>query len=167
MANNQLVTPKVIVASGNVYGFDATGINQLLTSADSDPNAVSRTSQSYGLKPSELVNTVRTAMAEDNYLKAEDALQVLSTAGDKVAFQTAYSIYIQALSGNISKEASSQGCTAPVKTKNSKYLICSHTNLPVNKVYQDKYGSCRPLYRRNMQESYEGGFFSNSKIHFG
>lgn len=161
VADNRITLPRVIIASGKPYSFNSQGINHLLTTADSDPVALANTSQSYGLKPSELVEVVREAMAEDNYLKAEDALQVLSTTSDKTAMQTAYSIYVQALAGQKEEKTT---CSAPIKTANSKYLICSHTNLPVHKVYQDKYGNCRPLYRRHMDESYEGGFFSNSKI---
>jgi hypothetical protein len=160
--NRHVEKPKVVVAGGSIYGFDTQGISNLLASGDSDPTAVSLSSQAYGLNPTELVNTVRQALAEDNMLKAEDALQVLSTCGDKVAFQTGYSIYRQALLGELPKKG--PGCSAPIKTANSKHVICSHTNLPVHKVYQDEHGNCRPLYRRGMEESYQGAYFNNSKI---
>jgi hypothetical protein len=53
-----------------------------------------------------------------------------------------------------------------VKNAHSSHRICGHTNLPLHKVYQDKEGNCRPLYRKEMDETYQGAYFLNSKIFF-
>jgi hypothetical protein len=114
-----------------------------------------------------LVDAVRDAMASQNHLKAEDALHVLKTSGDEVAYKTAYNLYISGLNVKTASAEEKTECQAQVKTAHSKYMICSHTGLTVNKVYQDKYGNCQPLYRRGMDDSSEGGFFTNSRVTFG
>jgi hypothetical protein len=49
-------------------------------------------------------------------------------------------------------------------SKVSEHSICGHTGLPIHKVFQDKNGNCQPLYRRGMDETYEGASFMNAKI---
>jgi hypothetical protein len=51
-----------------------------------------------------------------------------------------------------------------VKSSSSEHPVCGHTGLPIHKVYQDDGGNCRPLYRRGMDETYEGASFMNAKI---
>ena len=55
-------------------------------------------------------------------------------------------------------------CSKMIKSAVSEYPVCSHTGLPINKVYQDKDGHCRPLFRKGMDETYEGATFINAKI---
>lgn len=166
IANKRPVAPSVIVLSGRVYEFSPMGINQLLTTADTDPIASAQASPLNTLKPSSLIDSVRDAMAAGNFAKAEEALHVLKTAGDAVAYQAGYVAFVEGLSGRaMKKEAAAKSkCTAPVKTQTSKYVHCSHTGLPLHKVYQDVEGHCLPLYRRQMKESTEGASFLHSKI---
>lgn len=51
-----------------------------------------------------------------------------------------------------------------IKNSTSEHPICSHTGLPVHKVFQDKDGNCQPMYRKGMDETYEGASFMNAKI---
>lgn len=157
---------EMIIAASGVYPFSKNGIDSFLQTNSTDSFAVAQTSQVYGTSPSELLEVVRTAMNEGNYLKAEDALNVLRHSDDITAFNTAFSIYMN----NISKKAGESDigkCQATIKTASSKYLLCSHTGLPVHKTYVDKYGDCQPLYRKAMEESGDGKSFSYSKIKMG
>lgn len=168
VANGKLNPPKVIVASGSIFEFSPDGINDLLVSAETDPVAMSKASDFYGMKPSALVGQVRQAVSAKNFQKAEEVLHVLKMSGDAVAYQTGYAAYYDGLKGggSLKKEASST-CSAPTKTANSKYTLCSHTGLPLHKVYQDDNGDCHPSYRKQMSDSSEGGAsFLHSRIYF-
>lgn len=63
------------------------------------------------------------------------------------------------------KEVEACKCDLLIKNaKNSKHPICGHTGLPINKVYTDKHGNCRPLFRRGQDESFEVGSYMTAKI---
>jgi hypothetical protein len=113
------------------------------------------------LKPSEVLNNLRQAMNDGNHAKAEDALNVLANCGDKKAYDVAFQVYMEGLSG---KKVAETKCSLMVKSAVSEYPVCSHTGLPINKVFQDKDGNCRPLFRKGMDETYEGASFINAKI---
>lgn len=114
------------------------------------------------LKPSEVINNLKSALAEGNHAKAEDALNVLANCEDKKAYETGFQIYMDGMSGV--KVAEETKCSKMLKNAVSEYPICTHTGLPINKVYQDKNGYCRPLFRKGMDETYEGASFINAKI---
>jgi hypothetical protein len=105
-------------------------------------------------------------MNEGNYEVAEDALHVLSESGDDVAYKAGYGMYVKGLHGY--KQAEKTTCNAQVKLASSKYMICSHTSLPIHEVYQDERGACRPLYRKRIEESSEGSgaSFIQSRVYF-
>jgi len=166
IANKQITEPKVAVAAGRIYELSAEGLSSLLSDGMTDQRAVAKTSAMYDVKPSELVNIIKAAMAEKNYLKAEDALNVLQASNNDLAFSEGYTAYVNGLRG-VRKEASVQSkCSAPVKVASSKYLICSHTGLPVHKVYQDENGDCHPLYRKEMKDTATGASFLQSRIYW-
>lgn len=157
--------PKVLIAGGNIYEFSRDGLDSMLASANTDPVALAKTSPMYDEKPSDLVDKIRLAMQSQNYLAAEEALHVLKQSNNEQAYKSGYSLYIGGLNGKTAIEKSN--CSMPVQTRASKYLTCSHTGLPLSKVYQDEYGHCRPLYRRGMENSSDGGgSFLTSKILF-
>jgi hypothetical protein len=145
------VMPKVVVADGMVYEFSKSGLDKMLASEANDSSVLAETSPMYGLKPSDLVDQVRQAMADNNFDRATDALHVLKQGNDEFAYRTAYDIYVVGLKGETKEQTT--GCSAPVKLGSSVKKICSHTGLPVDKVYQDKYGQCKPLYRRGMDDA--------------
>lgn len=167
----KLEIPTLLISANGLADFSKEGVSEALSEmADQEVLAVA--SPVYGQKPSDLIKQIRDAMAESNYLKAEDALNVLQKSGDVKAFQTGYEVYVSALSNGgkpMAKTASISGatCKMPHKVANSKYIICGHTNLPLHKVYQDKNGDCHPLYRKGMSETAEGGSFLHSKIYMG
>lgn len=163
-ANNRLVNPDLLLCNGSVLPFTKTSINKLFVNDESDYKVAAVASPLYSLKPSDLVQNVREAMTEGNFAKAEDALNVLQQHGDEIAYRTALAAYMDGLSMKKIASATESQCSMIVKSASSKHPVCGHTGLPTHKVYQDAYGNCHPLYRKGMEESYQGAFFMNSKI---
>lgn len=166
VVKGKLLDPGLIISNGAVESFSQEGINSLFKKDATDFKTAAVASPLYGLKASELVQSVRDAMVEQNFAKAEDALNILAHSGDDKAYQTAFALYTNGL--NMTKVASSQECKCSmiVKNSSSKHELCGHTGLPLHKVYQDKNGDCHPLYRRGMDDTHEGAYFLNSKIFF-
>ena len=159
--NGKVNKPNVMVCNGTISSFDGNEINKLYVNNCTDYKAAAAASPLYALKASDVVNNIRTAMAEGNYSKAEDALNVLAESGDMKAYATGFGIY---KNGLIGKKADECHCNMIIKNSTSEHPICGHTGLPIHKVYQDKDGNCRPLYRRGMDETYEGAMFMDAKI---
>lgn len=156
--------PTVMICNGSILNFDKISINSLYVNNQSDYKAAAVASPMFGLKPSELINNIRTAVIEGNHAKAEDALNVLSNSGDEKAYATGFQIFLQGLGSKVATASTECTCSMIINTKVSQHPICGHTGLPIHKVYQDKDGNCRPLYRRGMDETYEGATFMNAKI---
>ena len=161
VTEGKLNKPTVMLCNGSLTTFDKPGINQLVSENKSDSKVAAVASTMSTLKPSELINNLRQAMVDGNHAKAEDALNVLANCGDQRAYDTAFQIYMTGLAG---VKTATTKCSKMIKSAVSEYPVCSHTGLPVNKVYQDKDGNCRPLYRKGMDETYEGASFINAKI---
>lgn len=162
IAAGKLQKPGLLICNGTAASFDKEGINALYVNNQSDFKVAAAASPQFGLKPSDLIDNIRQAAAEGNYGKAEDALNVLASCNDAKAYATGFHIYKQGLLGQVAPTATQ--CSKMMKSASSEHPVCSHTGLPVHKVYQDKDGNCRPLYRRGMEETYEGASFMNSKI---
>lgn len=157
----KLQKPTVMLCNGSIASFDKKSINELVGQNKTDSKVAAVASTMSTLKPSEVVNNLRQALAEENFAKAEDALNVLANSGDAKAYATAFHIYMEGLAGRKTAETK---CSHMIKSAVSEHPICSHTGLPINKVYQDKNGYCHPMYRKGMDETYEGASFMNSKI---
>lgn len=162
VAAGKLQKPGLLICNGSLAAFDKSGINSLYVNNQSDFKVAAVASPQFGLKPSELISNIREAAAEGNYGKAEDALNVLASCNDAKAYATGFQIYKQGLLGKVASAEIT--CSKIIKSASSEHPICSHTGLPAHKVYQDQQGNCRPLYRRGMDETYEGASFMNSKI---
>lgn len=161
VANKQIKNPGMIICNGSINEFTADVIDDMVLKNVTDLAVTAATSVYATAKPSDLINTIRTALAEKNYAKAEDALTVLSQSDDQKAYATALQVYMKGF-GKQANEAPK--CNHMLKSANSNQQICAHTGLPVSKTYVDNYGNCRPLYRRGMSETYEGASFNLSKI---
>jgi len=161
ITEGKLTKPAFLLCNGSLAPFDRAGINQLVSQNKYDVKVAAVASTMSTLKPSELITNIRQALDEGNHAKAEDALNVLANCGDKRAYDTAFQVYMDGLAG---KKTAETKCSRMVKSAVSEYPVCSHTGLPINKVYQDKDGNCRPLYRKGMDETYEGATFINAKI---
>jgi hypothetical protein len=164
LVEGKLNKPNIMLCNGSVSSFNQEGVNQLYVNNQSDYKVAAAASPLFGLKPSDLLNNIKSAMAEGNMEKAEDALNVLASMGDEKVYAVGFHAFMSGLGQK--KEASAQTtCSLPLKNaKVSEHPICSHTGLPIHKVYQDKDGNCRPLYRKGMDETYQGAIFNNSKI---
>ena len=161
VADGKLQKPTVMLCNGALTSFDKDGINKLVSENKSDAKVAAVASNFSSLKPSEILVNLRDAVANENYAKAEDALNVLKNSGDERAYEVGFDLYMKGLAGVKTAETK---CSKMIKSANSEYPVCSHTGLPINKVYQDKNGYCRPLYRKGMDETYEGASFLNAKI---
>lgn len=164
VASGKISKPSVLLCNGSVGAFSQQGIEALAADQASDYKAAAVASPSYGLKPSEVLGNLRQALSDGNLASAEDSLNVLANSGDTKAYATAFQLYMTGLSGKVATASETTKCSKMIKNSTSEHAICSHTGLPVHKVYQDKEGNCRPLYRRGMDETYEAAVFNNSKI---
>lgn len=165
LASNKLQKPSLLICNGSMLSFDKSSINKLYVNNQTDYKVAATASPQFGLKPSDLIDNVRTAMAEGNTAKAEDALNILSNSGDVKAYATAFQVFMDGLGGKVATASAEESkCSLMHKSASSQHMICGHTGLPVHKVYQDQHGNCRPHYRRNMDETYEGASFMNAKI---
>ena len=164
VAKNKAMYPNLIVANGSVKPFTKEVIASFVDMEESDYMAASVASPQYDLKPSELIDSVKTAMANSNLEMAEDALNVLKQSGNMLAYAEAFGAYVKGLSSDKEAKAESS-CSLVIKNaKTSKYPICGHTNLPLHKVYQDEFGYCQPLSRKGLTAKYEGTTFMTNKI---
>jgi hypothetical protein len=161
--NGKIIEPTYLISNGGIESLSKAGLARLFKFESIDYKTAATASPLYGLKASELVGLVREAITEQNYAKAEDALNILATSGDDKAYQTAFVEYTNGLGGE--KRADSQ-CNMTRTSSSSKHSICGHTGLPLHKVYQDKNGDCHPLYRKGMEDTHEGAYFMNNKIFF-
>lgn len=164
IAGNRVTAPEVIICNGALSSFSKESISQLLVAGVSDNKVAAVVSPQHTLNAADLVNNVQKAVGEENYAKAEDALNILQQSGNEVAYKEAFACYINGLGGMTKSASSQKSCNMIVKTATSSHPICGHTNLPLHKVYQDEHGNCQPNYRKGMDGNYQGAFFMNSKI---
>jgi hypothetical protein len=163
VAGGKIAKPTFLLCNGAVAPFSQEGINELYVNNATDYKAAAVASPQHELTAGDLLNNIRKAIAEGNHSAAEDALNVISNNGNGQDYMTGLQLYMGGLSQK--KEASSEvTCSMMLKNSTSEHPICGHTGLPVHRVYQDKDGNCRPLYRRGMDETYQGAVFNNSKI---
>lgn len=155
--------PTTVIAGGSIDSFTREGVCRLLEVNDSRMLAVA--SPLYDLKPGELMEQVRLAVAEGNLSKAEDAINVLGEVSPEVQ-KRALEFMIESFNPETLKKVASEqkGCVMMVTSSVSQHPLCGHLNLPLNKVYQDKHGNCRPLHRKNQEDGEESATFMTHKI---
>lgn len=164
LANNKIIKPSIMLCNGSIGDFSQEGINALYVQNHSDFRAAAGASTLSALKPSEVLKNLRDALAEGNHAVAEDALNVLSHSGDGKAYAIGFQTYMSGLAAKTASTHEHVKCAHARQSKTSEHPICAQTGLPTHKIYQDQDGNCRPLYRRGMDETYEGAVFNNSKI---
>ncbi len=165
--NGKIKHPNIMLCQGSVDSFDSNSIRKLYAENISDYKAAAVASPNYQLKTSDLIDNVRAAANEGNLAKAEDALNVIASRGDAKAYASAFKVYASTLKGEKEYDITSDpryNAKDFYVTASSKMPISKQTGLPINKIYIDENGNHRPLYRRNISENYEGGFFMNYKI---
>jgi hypothetical protein len=160
ISNGKIINPEVIICNGTISAFDKQSIDKIHINNEVNYKTAACASPQFELTTGDIINNIRVAISEHNFAKAEDALNVLAQK-DNNAYKTGLVVYMNGLAGN--KKAESK-CNFITKNASSVHPICGHTGLPLHKVYQDKHGNCLPLYRRNMDESYDGAFYMTAKI---
>lgn len=117
VSNGMVQPPSVAIASGKIKAFDKDGINELVHDTRPDTRMIAAASPSYELKPQELLDQVKDAVADGNMAKAEDAINVLGEV-DKNYQRIAISILLSSLSGSdldaLEKTASEKPKDVPV-----------------------------------------------------
>lgn len=166
IVNSQALLPAMVVTENSIKEFSADGISEIIEDSN-DLQAMAMASPLYDLKPQELLTSLASALEEENLAKAEDALHILRESGDSHFYNMGFAMYKQALKGGLTNDRhASHNCSNVIKTANSSHLICGHTGLPVNKVYQDKFGQCRPLHRKGLEDGAETAHFVTSKVYW-
>lgn len=157
--NKKVLNPNYIVANSDIISFDKIGLSKLANENNYDYKAAATANSMNSLNDGDLVENVRAAINEGNLAKAEDTLNVLAHKNNKIAYLNAFEIYSKALSNNENGKVATANCYThcacdkQIKVSTSMYPVCAHLNLPINKVYTDKHGNCRPLYRRGQEDS--------------
>lgn len=166
IANNKVVMPEMMICNGSLMSLSRANINRLFVDNQTDYKAAASVSPLYGLKANELLTIVKEAAAEQNYAKAEDAMNILETMGNEAVYKQAVQEYMSGLS--IVKTAETKTtCAMVIKSANSQHPVCGHTGLALHLTYTDKYGNCLPLYRKDMPEQTESAWFMASKVFSG
>jgi len=108
VSNNSVTEPTVALATGKVYEFSKDGVTEIFNSYEKDSRAMAKASPAYELKNSDLINQIKKAMDENNYDKAEDALNVLASRDDHTAYQAGFAAYMNGLNmkNSLTKQAS-------------------------------------------------------------
>lgn len=159
--NGLVQLPTILISNGTVKPFNADSIKSLYKE-NVDCKAAAIASPLYNLKASDLMETIRQAVSDKNLEKAEDALNVLASVGTGLDYAKALRLFMNQLSIKEAKKETS--CSRMLKTSSSKHPVCGHTGLPLDKVYQDQHGNCRPKYRQAMNDTFEGVLSMDSKV---
>lgn len=78
VSNSMVIPPKVLFANEMVASFSKETVDAVIKSKDGgNRSALAAVSPCYDMKPSELLNVVKESVAEGNYLRAEEAINVL------------------------------------------------------------------------------------------
>lgn len=162
MSKSSVIPPGMCLVAGKVFSLNADGL-KLAQQETPALEVQASASANFDLKSGQLIDQLKIAMLSENYLKAEDILNVLEQRGDLKALGSAQQIYKAGLKGELLPELSK--CAASYISSVSTQRICFHTNLPVDKVYQDSYGNCHPKYRQGMAESFDGASLIDHKVY--
>lgn len=164
LMNNRIMTPDMMICNGSIMALNKGNINSLFIKNQTDFKVAASTSPLYGLKSNELLAIVREAAGEQNYAKVEDAMNQLEQSGDENTYKLALQEYQNGLL--MKKEASdnTSKCPMVIKSGSTQYPTCGHTGLPLHKVFQDKFGNCQPLYRKDTPEQETSVAWMTSKI---
>jgi len=151
--------PTVIMASGQPAEFSKSGIDSLM--------CIDGTARAAGLgidlaQPGKLIEKVKLACENKNFIQAGEILNAIAASGDKTAYHHAFSAYYDALAG---------GKTVSLAVKTIKLSdgneVCEQTFLPPDKVYIDEHGVAHAKYRQNEEKTEPAGGFMNAKILLG
>ncbi|HUU88835.1 MAG TPA: hypothetical protein VMX17_13940 [Candidatus Glassbacteria bacterium] len=166
VTNKKVHIPNLIATKDKPYEFSKEGINKALQSQMSDIGMLAKISPMYDLKPSEIMDRLRSAADKKDYKTAEDALNIIAEKCSPELYATAMAEFMRSLSASkLEKTASTKsGCKMIIHTANHIGPVCGHLNLPLDQVHQDEHGHCRRAYRQHINDTYEGLMFNANKV---
>lgn len=78
VSGNLVVPPKIVFSDNMVTAFSKEAISEIITSGNGgNKRALATASPCYDMKPTELLDVVKQSVAEGNFIRAEDAINVL------------------------------------------------------------------------------------------
>ena len=78
VTGSMVIPPKIVFANGMVTAFSKDSISAIVTAGTGgNKRALATASPCYDMKPSELLDVVKESVAEGNYIRAEEAINVL------------------------------------------------------------------------------------------
>ena len=157
----KVMPPSFLFANGNMEEFSSDGIKKALGLGDQRNSSIAL---GYSCdNPGQLIESVKNACLEKDYLKASEIISAISASGDKKALAYAFGIYTDALGGKMEVKAENKIPTIKVGGQE----VCAQTYLPVDKVYMDENGVCHPKYRQNIEKTDNAAVFMHQKILMG
>jgi len=157
--------PKMIVANGSLFPFSGAGIQTMLAE-ETDAQLMAVAHNVENDTPQALSDKIKYALFNGKTEDAEKLLYVLQEK-DSGSFKDCMALYKSVLAGEKIAIAKPCGCDKLIRTSSSIHPLCGHTGLPANKIYQDKFGQCRPLYRRGFEEQETSITpFASSKVYW-
>jgi hypothetical protein len=158
--NKSPLAPEIVVSNGSILKIDASLSNSLCDHG-LDKKAFIEAKDIAYLSIEDLVSFIQKSASSKEFEKYEAGMIVLKDR-DESLYNT---ININLINNTLNKSASvKHKCGKTIKMKTSKYDICSHTGLPINKIAHDEYGNCIPLHRTKIAEADAGGYFMTAKI---
>lgn len=123
VVGSSVMPPKVVIADGGVTAFSKGAIDAIVKAGVGDRRALAAASPCYDMKPSELVKVVKESVAEGNYLRAEEAMNVLGEI-DPSAQKIAMAHFMMMLSGSKDTEGyANMEKVASTKIKDTPYMM--------------------------------------------
>jgi hypothetical protein len=78
VVGQMVAPPKIVFADGMVTAFSKEAISEVIKAGSGgNKRALATASPCYGMKPTELLDVVKESVAEGNFIRAEDAINVL------------------------------------------------------------------------------------------
>lgn len=149
---NQIIEPKIIIASGQIEEFSLNGINAF-NQINPDLKALEYDHED---SPIQILSQIEESLFQNQFEKAASLLQVLRETKDARSTQAGIALYQKALKDggqSLRKSSEISQCKLQIKSASHQFPICGHTNLPLTEVSQDKLGNCIPKYRKYLDQT--------------
>jgi hypothetical protein len=144
----QAQIPSIIIANGGVQDFTIDNLIKAANTKSESKQIWATLHPDDSFSNAQLVDLVKEASIHKNISKAEETLQVLATREDNESYNEALKFHLKALTSHVEPEKSK--CSMQIKSASTTQKICGHTHLPLNKVFQDQFGQCVPIYRKSI-----------------
>lgn len=151
IANKIPALPLLLIVNGSVKKFSSEAIREIVSAEETDSNALLTTYSKKDEPISQLNKDLKNSLNIGDMSQADEILHILYSK-DKASFADGLNLYKEALLGKKIEKVECK-CSKQIKASSNSDIICGHTGLSLNKVYQDKNGQCQPLYRKAMEDA--------------